>query len=147
MHRGSGRGTVHSLSPGEVGFVSSALAFHLISSWLRSALLPCRRRQRLAALQLPSFLATPGWAGPGCEHLLGAVWVAFVSVFVRPRSWRNPSLLFSRTLTPPPPLYLSNAFLETSMLRELANHCPVTGRKWSLLFIYNANSEESSEVW
>lgn len=105
MHRGSGRGTVHSLSPGEVGFVSSALAFHLISSWLRSALLPCRRRQRLAALQLPSLLATPGWAGPGCEHLLGAVWVAFVSVFVRPRSWRNPSLLFSRTLTPPPCIF------------------------------------------
>lgn len=100
MHRGSG--SIQSLPPGEVGFVSSALVFRLISSWLRSALLSCSR-QRLAALQLASFLATPGWAGPGWEHLLGTVWVAFVSVFVKSRSWRNPSLLFSRTLTPPPP--------------------------------------------
>lgn len=143
MHRGSG--SVQSLPPGEVGFVSSALVFRLISSWLRSALLSCSR-QRLAALQLASFLATPGWAGPGWEHLLGTVWVAFVSVFVKSRSWRNPTQPpFLQNLNPP--LYLSNAFLETSMLGELANHCPVTGRKCSLLFIYNANSEESSEVW
>lgn len=104
MHRGSG--SIQSLPPGEVGFVSSALVFRLISSWLRSALLSCSR-QRLAALQLASFLATTGWAGPGWEHLLGTVWVAFVSVFVKSRSWRNPSLLFSRTLPPPPPPLVS----------------------------------------
>lgn len=145
MHLGSGGGGAHSLSPGEAGFVSSALVFHLISSWLRSTLLSCSQ-QRLAALQLASFLATPGWAGSGCEHLLGAVWVVFVSVFVKSRSWRNPSLLFSRTLTPPPCIFQMH-FWNRACSRELANHCPVTGRKWLLLFIYNANSEESSEVW
>lgn len=145
MHRGSG--SVQSLPSGEVGFVSSALVFRLISSWLRSALLSCSR-QRLAALQLASFLATPGWAGPGWEHLLGTALGGVRQCFCQIKKLTASQPPFLQNLNPPlPSLYLSNAFLETSMLRELANHCPVTGRKWSPLFIYNANSEESSEVW
>jgi hypothetical protein len=89
---------VGSLFPGDACFASAAFMFHLTSSVATEHTPP--RQSCLAARQLASSLATLSWASPGSEHLLGAVWVAFVCVFFfssQLRSWRNSSLLFSRS--------------------------------------------------
>lgn len=140
---------VESLFPGDVCHVSAALMFHLIS-FLATECTPLRQQafgSTTCSLSGHAVLSKYRlWASAGGLPLC-RLYVLLFFFFLKKKNWEEVEGIPVSFCLAPKPLYLSNAFLETSMLRELANHCPVTGRKWSLLFIYNANSEVSPEVW
>lgn len=134
---------------GIVCFVSAALMFHLISFLATERTLQQQTASGFFLYNLLHFLTMPGWARTGREHQLCPGEGGFRSGFCRCTFWGDGEVGGILAFFPPKNLSLGafKCILATSMLRELANHCPVTGRKWSLLFIYNANSEVSPEVW